>query len=347
MQWIFFAIVAVAGFVLLVRRERDYADGDAPAAVPPTENRPPVRTWRNLHERAPVRARIGRMDLGLTDRVFVVTGGSRGLGLASAPRRSSPRARTSSSSRATSRALDEAVARARRRRPRRRAVRPTSPTPATAERVIAAAVARYGRLDGALISVGGPAAGTPMTTDDETWRIVVRDRLPRRAARRPRRGQRDELASRATGRHRRLARLRALDAAPASSSRGSRRSNGLRPGLAMMVKDLADELGARGIRVNGLLPGRIATDRMFALDARYGAPDMVRRRNEAAIPLGRYGEPEEFGRVAAFLLSPAASYISGALLPVDGGVAARSRLSRRRSGQTPAGWSSCVANWVR
>ena len=96
-------------------------------------------------------------------------------------------------------------------------------------------------------------------------------------------------------------------------------SNGLRPGLAMMVKDFADELGARGIRVNGLLPGRIATDRMFALDARYGAPDMVRRRNEATIPLGRYGEPEEFGRVAAFLLSPAASYLSGALLHVDGG----------------------------
>ena len=96
-------------------------------------------------------------------------------------------------------------------------------------------------------------------------------------------------------------------------------SNGLRPGLAMMVKDFADELGARGIRVNGLLPGRIATDRMFALDARYGAPDMVRRRNEAAIPLGRYGEPEEVGRAAAFLLSPAASYLTGVLLPVDGG----------------------------
>jgi 3-oxoacyl-[acyl-carrier protein] reductase len=87
----------------------------------------------------------------------------------------------------------------------------------------------------------------------------------------------------------------------------------------MMVKDLADELGDRGIRVNGLLPGRLATDRVFALDARYGAPDMVRRRNENSIPLGRYGEPDEFGRIASFVLSPAASYLSGALIPVDGG----------------------------
>jgi len=69
-----------------------------------------------------------------------------------------------------------------------------------------------------------------------------------------------------------------------------------------------------------VLPGRIATDRTFALDARYGAPDMVRRRNESTIPLGRYGDPVELGRAATFLLSPAASYITGALLPVDGGV---------------------------
>ena len=87
----------------------------------------------------------------------------------------------------------------------------------------------------------------------------------------------------------------------------------------MIVKDLADELGPRGIRVNGLLPGSFATDRRFAIDARYGAPDVVRRRNESGIPLGRYGEPEEFGRAAAFLLSPAASFVSGALVPVDGG----------------------------
>jgi len=93
-------------------------------------------------------------------------------------------------------------------------------------------------------------------------------------------------------------------------------SNGLRPGLGMLTKQLADELGPRGIRVNGLLPGRVATDRTLSLD---GDDPAARSRNEAAIALRRYGEPAEFGRAAAFLLSPAASYITGSLLAVDGG----------------------------
>ncbi len=96
-------------------------------------------------------------------------------------------------------------------------------------------------------------------------------------------------------------------------------SNGLRPGLAMAAKSLADELGPRGIRVLGLLPGRIATDRLRELDALGGDPDAARARANATIPLGRYGTPEEFGKVAAFLLSPAASYLTGVMIPVDGG----------------------------
>lgn len=60
----------------------------------------------------------------------------------------------------------------------------------------------------------------------------------------------------------------------------------------MLVKDLADELGPQGVRVNGILPGRIATDNTFAQDARQGNPEAVRRRREATIPLRRYGQPE-------------------------------------------------------
>jgi 3-oxoacyl-[acyl-carrier protein] reductase len=96
-------------------------------------------------------------------------------------------------------------------------------------------------------------------------------------------------------------------------------SNGLYPGLAGVVKTLADEFGPSGIRVNGLLPVRVATDRVRELDALSGDPDEVRARLSERIPLRRYGEPEEFGRVAAFLLSPAASYITGSMIPVDGG----------------------------
>lgn len=79
------------------------------------------------------------------------------------------------------------------------------------------------------------------------------------------------------------------------------------------------ELGPRGIRVVGLLPARIDTDRVRDLDALSGDGAAARAANEAGIPLRRYGTPEEFGRSAAFLLSPAASYLTGIMLPVDGG----------------------------
>ena len=96
-------------------------------------------------------------------------------------------------------------------------------------------------------------------------------------------------------------------------------SNGLRPGLAMAAKTLADEYGPRGGRVNVLLPGRIDTDRVKSLDAGTGDAEASKAKAEAGIPLGRYGTPEEFGRVAAFVTSPAASYLTGIAIPVDGG----------------------------
>jgi 3-oxoacyl-[acyl-carrier protein] reductase len=96
-------------------------------------------------------------------------------------------------------------------------------------------------------------------------------------------------------------------------------SNGLRPGLAMLVKQLADELGPDGTRVVGLLPGRVATARVQHLDSLAEDPEAAQARAEAAIPLRRSGRPEEFGRVAAFALSPAASYLTGSMIAVDGG----------------------------
>ncbi len=101
-------------------------------------------------------------------------------------------------------------------------------------------------------------------------------------------------------------------------------SNVYRAAIYALVKSLVDELAPRQIRVNLIVPGRIATERVAHLDQsnaerlRVSEAD-VRARAAANIPLGRYGDPAEFGRMAAFLLSPQASYLNGASFWVDGG----------------------------
>jgi 3-oxoacyl-[acyl-carrier protein] reductase len=104
-------------------------------------------------------------------------------------------------------------------------------------------------------------------------------------------------------------------------------SNVLRPGVNALMKVLSRELGPRGIRVNAVVPGRIDTDRVRSNDAsraeRTGRDvEDVKAEAEGEIPLGRYGEPDEIGRVGAFLLSDAASYVNGAAVQVDGGLIA-------------------------
>lgn len=102
-------------------------------------------------------------------------------------------------------------------------------------------------------------------------------------------------------------------------------SNTGRAALAGLLKTLAAEVAADGVTVNMLLPGRIATERVAALDrgrAERTHRDLaeVEAASRAAIPAGRYGEPDEFGAVAAFLCSDRASYVTGTRLRVDGGL---------------------------
>jgi 3-oxoacyl-[acyl-carrier protein] reductase len=182
----------------------------------------------------------------------------------------------------------------------------------TAGRLVAAAIGRWDRLDGALISVGGPKPGPVIDITDDDWRGGFETVFlgPLRVARAVATGIGDDGGSM----------VFVLSSSVKQPVDGLATSNGLRPGVAMTAKTMADELGPRGIRVNGLLPGRVDTDRIRELDALSGKGERARRDFEARIPLRRYGDPGEFGRAAAFLLSPAASYITGVMLPVDGGL---------------------------
>ncbi|MFI6069822.1 SDR family oxidoreductase [Micromonospora sp. NPDC051227] len=248
------------------------------------------------------------MDLGLTDRVYVLTGASRGLGYATAQCLVADGARVVLSARDP----DAVAAAAQQLGGPEHAVGLTADLadPETPAQLVAAAQEHFGRLDGALISVGGPPAGNAAAITDEQWRLsfetvflgtiravrTVANALPEGGA---------------------------IGLVLSTSARGPVPglgiSNGLRPGLVGAAKDIADDYGPRGVRVLGLLPGRIMTDRNRELFGATGDPERARAEAEAGIPLRRVGDPAEFGRVAAFVLSPAASYLTGITVPVDGG----------------------------
>ncbi|MEU9984017.1 SDR family oxidoreductase [Streptomyces sp. NPDC050856] len=246
------------------------------------------------------------MDLGLKDRVYVVTGASRGLGYASARALAADGAKVVISSRDEGTVTDAAASLG----PGAVGVAADNADPAAAGRLVSAARDRFGRFDGILISVGGPAPGSAADNTDEQWRAAF-DSVFLGAVRLARAAAAELTGGGVIG--------FVLSGSVHEPIPGLAISNGLRPGLAGFAKSLADDLGPRGIRVVGLLPSRIDTDRVRELDALSGDPGAARAAAEARIPLRRYGTPEEFGNTAAFLLSPAASYLTGVMVPVDGG----------------------------
>lgn len=258
------------------------------------------------------------MDLGLTGKVAMVAGASRGLGYAVAHALASEGASVSMVSRNDT-AICEAA---------RGLVDTTGAQvfamPADVSRAddidrwIEATKRRFGGVDLLFTNSGGPPSGPALSFDDAAWHQaadlllfsvlrVVRAAVPSMQER----GGGAILVSTSSSVKEPIANL-AL-------------STVLRASVAALAKTIALELAPARIRVNHIVPGRVDTDRVRTLDAINGkrngvSGDEQKARSISSIPLGRYGLPCEFGRAAAFLLSDAAGYVTGATLQVDGGL---------------------------
>ena len=250
------------------------------------------------------------MDLGLTGARGLVGGASRGLGSAIAAALSAEGAQVALVSRDRERLSMEAG------RINGIAVPADLSSPDGPATAVAAAVRDLGGLDILVVNSGGPPSGTFADIADTQWLSAVEGtllstiRLIRAALPDLRRGRYPAI-------------LVVLSSSVREPIPALVTSNVLRPGLVGLIKSLLGEIAP--VRINGIAPGRIATDRVASLDegrarAAGTSADEVRRQAVARIPLGRYGDPAEVGRLAAFLVSPAASYVNGAIVPVDGGM---------------------------
>lgn len=250
------------------------------------------------------------MDLGLAGLRALVTGGSDGLGAAVARVLAAEDAKVVAAARPSDRL--SAMAAAIGAQP----VAVDLSTPDGPASAVSSAVDALGGLDLLVVNSGGPPPGRFEDLSEQQWQQaidgtlwssirLVREALPHlRASAAP-------------------AILVILSSSVREPIQALMTSNVLRPGLAGMIKALVPEIAP--VRINGIAPGRVSTNRIARLDGKRAqdagvSVEEIERQTIARIPLGRYGDPAEVGRIGAFLLSPAASYVSGAIVPVDGGM---------------------------
>lgn len=258
------------------------------------------------------------MDLGLTGKVAMVASASKGLGFGVARALAEEGALVSIASRSAD-AVAEAADRI-----KAETGEETLATPVDVQNgeQLAAwhtrTVEKFGGVDLLFVNTGGPPAGPALSFDDDAWRdafellVLSAVRMVRLAV--------PSIKARGGG-----AIVMSTSSAVKEPIANLALSNVIRASVAAMSKTLANELALDGIRVNHLMPGRINTDRVRHLDAIKSrntgqSVEQVRAAFEKSVPLGRYGEPFEYGQAAAFLFSDAARYITGASLQVDGGL---------------------------
>ncbi|HTI38473.1 MAG TPA: SDR family oxidoreductase [Vicinamibacterales bacterium] len=257
------------------------------------------------------------MDLGLTGKVAMVAGASRGLGfaVAEALAREGANVSIASSNQAAIEAAAEKLSNAGGKiRSTVVDVRNAFHIDAWAKQTIDA----FGGVDLLYANAGGPPAGSALSFDDSAWQNAI-DLLLFSTIRSVR-AVVPSMKQRGGG-----AILVATSSSVKEPLPNLALSNVVRGAVSSLAKTLALELAGDHIRVNQIIPGRIDTDRVRHLDEITGkrlgisAAD-AKTRSLAAIPFARYGEPPEFGSVAAFLLSGAAGYMTGATVQVDGGL---------------------------
>jgi 3-oxoacyl-[acyl-carrier protein] reductase len=256
------------------------------------------------------------MDLGLKGKVAMVGGASRGLGYAVAEALAREGALVSISS-TTQAAIEGAAKRISSTGAQVFATRVDVRRGDQIEAWGQQTIERFGGVDLLFTNAGGPPAGAAISFDDAAWQNAI-DLLLFSALRMVRvavpsmkqRGGGSILMSTSSSVKEPIANLGL--------------STVLRASVSALSKTLAIELAPDRIRVNQIIPGRIDTDRVKQLDDIAGkkqgiSADQAKAQSVGAIPMGRYGETPEYGRVAAFILSDAASYMTGSTVQVDGG----------------------------
>jgi 3-oxoacyl-[acyl-carrier protein] reductase len=258
------------------------------------------------------------MDLNLKGKVALVAGASKGLGYAVAHAMASEGASVSIASR-DQKAIADAAGRIERETGSKVMSTAVDVRSGDAiQRWISATADRFGGVDALLTNSGGPPAGATLSFDEAAWKdaaellLFSTLRMVRAAV--------PLMQARGGG-----AILMSTSSSVKEPVQNLGLSTVLRASVSALAKTLALELAPQKIRVNQIIPGRIDTDRVRHLDevnARKAgvSAEEAKARAVAAIPMARYGEIEEFGRVGAFLLSDAASYVTGATVQVDGGL---------------------------
>lgn len=257
------------------------------------------------------------MDLGIRGKVALVAASSRGLGRAVAEELAAEGcdlvlcARGAAALRATADAIRATAT------GRVIDVAADLADPDGVRTVVDAAMRELGRVDILVTNTGGPPAGPFESHSREAWDAAVRNNL----------GSVLELVRAVLPgmKERRWGRIvNVTSIAVKQPVENLILSNAVRAAVTGFARTLANEVAPLGVTVNNVMPGYTATDRVEELAQRNASlkgttPDAERAVWERQIPMGRLGEPREFGAMVAFLCSARASYTTGASIPVDGG----------------------------